>query len=169
MTTIQVLLSLATIISSGVVAAVVTYKLNARREERQFRRQKLEEFYMAMSGYCRMLITDFFTYENVMRQKLSYNDALDATVKRGTDEKRSCDTTLMLLTIYFHHFQPIFTKLIDCRSTLNSIVSEFTESYRSGDPDGARWLKPFTENLRKIEDIENQLRQAIQKEAERLH
>jgi hypothetical protein len=169
MTTIQIILSLATIVSSGVMSAIVTYKLNARREECQFRRQKLEEFYMAMSGFCRSLMTHFFTYQGVMEQKTTYNAALDATIEKGTDEKRSCDTTFMLLPIYFPQFQPVFNKLLNCRSTLNAILGEFRESYKAGNPDGTRWLTPFTENLCQIEDIEKQLRQMIQKEAERLY
>jgi hypothetical protein len=168
MSTIQILLSLATIVMSGVMSAIVTFRLNARRGEKEFRRQKLEQFYMAASGYCNRLGCNFFAYLPVMEQAITFNDALDIVNKAGKDEERRFEHANMLIAIYFPHFQAAFDEVLRCRDTLNGILGDFKRSYKNGNPDGSRWLRPYTEALASIDRLTEQLRKVVHEEARRL-
>lgn len=44
----QLMIALATVICSGLVSAIVTYKLNTRKDERLLLRQKLEELNLSL-------------------------------------------------------------------------------------------------------------------------
>jgi hypothetical protein len=49
------LLPLLTILMSGVIASIVTFKLNARLQRRDFMRGKIEELYTHLHLYCNLL------------------------------------------------------------------------------------------------------------------
>ena len=88
MTAIDVVLPILTVVCSGVVAALVAHRLSKRREAVALRRQKLEQLYMAYTGFCRLLISHHMPYAEVMRGKITFNQALDITIgtRRDTDE-----------------------------------------------------------------------------------
>jgi len=70
---VQLIISVATILCSGVISAIVTHRLASSRAERDFRRKKLEELFVAISRYCNKLATANIMWPRVMRGELDYN------------------------------------------------------------------------------------------------
>ncbi len=148
------------------MAAVVTYTLNAHREERYFLRIKLEKLYTAVDEYTISLSTEFLPYFKVMKQEIEFNDALDMTIEKGkTKEKKYYQTLFTLIPIYFQNLQPKFDEILQHREILNSIINEFKKSYKSGNPNGSKWIPPLSTELQKLEKISNELKTQIIKES----
>lgn len=100
-TELQLLISIATILCSGVISAIVTHKLSTGRAEREFRRKKLEELFMAVHTYCNKLFTANIMWPRVMRGEIDYNQGLDIFIKNNSEKDNSADTAVMLINIYF--------------------------------------------------------------------
>jgi hypothetical protein len=81
MTSAQLVVSLMTIAFSGLVSAVVTHQLSTSRQERDFRRKKLEELYLAVVGFCTSIQTANIVWLPVMRGDFAYNTGLDLQIK----------------------------------------------------------------------------------------
>lgn len=71
----QLMIALATVICSGLVSAIVTYKLNSQKDERLLLRQKLEELNLSLIRYCNDLGSRSLIYSSVMVGKISYDQA----------------------------------------------------------------------------------------------
>jgi len=97
----QLLVSLLTILASGVVSGIVTFRLNSRRDARRLRRSKLEEFYSAHSAFIRQLSADWLLHMNVMRNQISYVDALDIIVNREKAPDPPFERAETLVALYF--------------------------------------------------------------------
>jgi flagellar basal body-associated protein FliL len=66
---IQIILAVLTIAMSGVVSGIVTFQLNARRDSRELRRQKLEALYESFDGFVTQLGSHWIPYIGVMAIK----------------------------------------------------------------------------------------------------
>jgi hypothetical protein len=144
----SIVLGIATIATSGVVSVIVTYRLNGRREERQFRRQRLEHLFKAYIGFCRNLEVQWTPYAQVMLGKLNYNQALDMTIAGGKDQERNLEEAEMLVAIYWPQLQAHLDALLKVRNSLAEIAAVHKESYRSGnvvDPEAhSKMLEAFS-------------------------
>src|SRR5690349_13017563 len=98
---VQLIVALLTIVMSGVASAVVTHKLNARRQDREILRQKLEQLFLAVRKYGVDLGMHFVNYDYVMVGKLTYDQANDQHIQASAKNERSFDTATMLIAIYF--------------------------------------------------------------------
>lgn len=168
MTQPQIILSVMTIICSGVASAIVTYKLNSSREERQFLRKKLEEVNLAFTGYCRQLGTHLIQHQAVMVGKITFNDALDLTIKGGSDNERNHEKLSMLLNIYFPHLSRHLDEIGKCREIGNDIISEFKAIYLNGVTSSPKHSNGIREVVSQIDVVEEELREAIRAEAKKL-
>ena len=107
---------------------VVTFKLNARREDRQFRRERLEHVYRAFTGFCRVLRGDWYPYIQVMTGKLNYNQALDMTIASGKGDEHHLETLGMLVAIYW----PKLQSHVDALKTVRDDGASLLESTKLG-------------------------------------
>jgi hypothetical protein len=101
---VPVLISIATIALSGVVSALVTYRLNLRKDQDIFMRQKAEELYRSFERYSHDLGMYFFHYFPLLNGLVDYNQHLDEEIKRGKEPKNTKDALSeveMLTGIYF--------------------------------------------------------------------
>jgi hypothetical protein len=67
---VQLIVSIAT---SGVVSAIVTHFLSTGRAEREFRRKKLEELFMAVHTYCTKLFSANMRWTPIFRPQVSFD------------------------------------------------------------------------------------------------
>jgi hypothetical protein len=84
---VQILIPLLTILLSGLVATVVTHYLATSHQEKQFRRQKLEELYFSIDGFCTWFVAFNAYWPGVMGSKIDYHTALNKQIEIGSDKK----------------------------------------------------------------------------------
>jgi hypothetical protein len=70
------------LLSSGVLAAVISVTLNEGKERRLLRRSKIEEIYLNGFVWLRAVDARFLPYLRVCDGKLTYNQALDLEIKK---------------------------------------------------------------------------------------
>lgn len=169
MTLPQIVLSLITIICSGVASAIVTFKLNSSRDERQFLRKKLEEVNLTFLGYCRQLGIYLVQYQSVMAGKITFNDALDLTINSTGDKERHYDNLSMLLSIYFPHLSHHLDEIVKIREAGNDIISEFRAAYLTGVTSSQSHCNAICNVIMRITVAEEILKGAIRTEAARLN
>jgi hypothetical protein len=156
-TEVQLIVSLATILSSGVLSAIVTHKLSTGRAEREFRRKKLEELFIAVHTYCNKLFSVNIVWPRVMKGEIDYNQGLELVIKnQGEKEDSGFDAATMLVNIYFPELRPRLQAILQRRDQINQIHSEFKQSYQQGRPCGS-FLKPFLAELSAIDADEKAL------------
>jgi hypothetical protein len=159
------LLSALTILTSGVVSAMVTYRLNVRREGRDLRRQKLEALYMHTTAYCTSLSSHYIPYLSAMHGRLDLNQVYDLTNARGRNDDRSFDNLRMLIELYVPSAQPILDDLLACREALSKTTAQFTNAYKIGRTDGAAYVQPLKDALDRLDGIEETLKAVVRREA----
>lgn len=163
MSTAQIILSLLTIVCSGVVSAIVTYKLNSGHEEKQFLRKKLEEVSLSFTVYSRILGTHFITYQSVMVGKISYNDALDMTIE--SKQKSPFETLSMLVNIYFPNLDRHLENLIKYRELGNDIIHDFKSQYKNGVQSSKSHTNAITETVHLLSSAESEFKAAVKAES----
>src|SRR6266700_4180677 len=116
----QILISLLTILFSGLMATIVTHYLATSHQEKQLRRQKLEELYFSMDGFCTVVVSFNAYWPGVMDGKIDYHVALDEQIKSSSDRKneRYHQTAEMLVNIYFPALLPSFDAIMARRDSV---------------------------------------------------
>lgn len=164
----SIVVAIITIAASGVLAAVVAYRLNATKEHVFFMRQKVEALYLAIERYDRSLSSHFIGYYNVLKNEISYNDLLDHQIKRGGDDNSlggSLDTVTMLINVYFPDLKPHLDAYIAAREGIGEVLADHKRAYKQGETDGTRWFMPFHEALRELDRVAKAFKQAVLAEA----
>ena len=80
-----------TLLSSGVLATVISFSLTEAKEKRLLRRSKIEEIYLNGSAWLNTANARFLPYLKVSKGDLTYNEALDLEIKnadKATGEQR---------------------------------------------------------------------------------
>jgi len=126
---VQVTLSLLTILASGIVSAVVTFKLNAQRDARRMRREKLERLFLAHTGFLRQLDMHWYPLFAVMAGDIPYNDALDILIKQSADEEKHFENLEMLVSLYFPELGTGLHQLKEIRDRANDIIGAHKRKY----------------------------------------
>jgi hypothetical protein len=164
----QLMIALATIICSGLISAIVTYKLNSRKDERLILRQKLEELNLALIRYCKQLGCVSLMYSSVMAGKITYDQANEQIVGFDKGEEKSHDKVSMLVNIYFPHFKPYLDNIMEIRDDENNIRSDFKRHYqRNGKPSQDHFNKICDISV-KMDKAEADFMNALQREAEKI-
>ena len=74
---------LASILSSGVVASIISASLTDAKEKRLLRRQKIEEIYLGAAAWLSSAEIVFLRYLRVCEGSLTYNQVLDMEIANG--------------------------------------------------------------------------------------
>ncbi len=169
----SIAVSIITIFASGVLAAVIAYRLNATKEHVFFLRQKAEALYLAIEHYDRMLTCNFFPYYALFENKIDYNEVLDSNIKSGEgsaqeDSGSSYETAQLLVNVYFRDLKPHLQAYESARGAVNEILAEHQRCYKQGDTDGWRWLEPFHEAMLELDKVASAFKQAAIDEAAKL-
>lgn len=145
---------------SGVVAAVVTSVLNARREERQEQRRRLEALYTSFSGFCTQLVVLWHPYTSVMEGKLTYNQALELQIESGAGP-RHFEQVKMLVAIYWPTFEPYLLELDAIREKGNAILDAHKQRYKNGCTEDRKAFKEIGKLAERLDDLEKRFTIAV--------
>ncbi len=168
MTAWQIVLGLLTVVMSGVVAAVVTFKLNARREDRQFQRDRLEHLFRGFVGFCTMLRVYWSPYISVMTGKIDYNQALDSTIAAGKNEERHLEEVEVLIAIYWPELQPPVDALKTVRDDADAVLAEHKARYLAGRTKDKLSLDAMGQVVERLEEVKSSFGKAVRAEAVKL-
>ncbi len=160
---------LSSILASGLVASVITVTLNAREQRRARLRAKLEEAYAAAHDYCMMLRTHYIGYADVFKGKISINDANDTMIARGTAIDRTVYRRLeMLVEIYVPKARSALKDAIAVREQMAGTWQDYRSRYPLGDPVALNLLPRLQAALDRLDQVEQDFKQAIVGVARRL-
>jgi hypothetical protein len=166
--TTQIIFGILTVAMSGVVTALVMFRLNARREDRQFRRQRLEHLFRAYVGYCRQLGIHWMPYESVMTGSVDYNQAQRQVIAGGKDERRNFDEIEMLIAIYWPELRPHLEEVIKVRDQGSRVIANHKRRYEAGQTQDEESFLAMKSAIEKLGDIEVAFAKAVRDEASKL-
>lgn len=154
--------SIITVFMSGVIAAVVTYRLNMNKDHVFFMRQKAEELYLATERYDKILSGYFLTFYPLFSDELEYNDVFDLQIKKsGQGSSHDHELMTMLTRIYFPEIEPLYDRFSEAREEANKIVAAHKRAYKAGKAGGVNWTRPFTESLVDLDAAAEAFKSAI--------
>ena len=158
----DMIISLLTVLASGITAAVVTHVLNSRKEERLLVRQKLEDLHLAVHRYSIAMSCGFMPFLRAMEGGLDYNQANDMLIQ-GADgkDKDAFPTIERLMGIYFPDLEPEMTPIVDSRKKLNDLKHAFKLDYQRGMVANGSWLEPFRMELIRSGELAEDLKRKI--------
>lgn len=141
-------------------------KLQLAHKERVDRitiiQEHLEELYIQSEYWLTAYASNFYLpLITVMKGEMSYRDHRDLIIKNGKDLKFDFSRIKMIVDIYAPSLSSNYQSIIDARSRINAIVKEHEHAYESGDTDGSRFLKPFVEAQKKLEQSGQEFKQKI--------
>ncbi len=141
----QLLISILTIIMSGGVASIVTYLLATKREEKLFRRKKIEELYLGIKKYC-----DAF-FLNIVHFIPIFNGYDSSSIKNEDAEEKEYDhhEIEMLIFIYFPRLQPAWDEIDKVKGEFSAVFRKYTANCK----DGKRFHKELLPALNKCIDM----------------
>lgn len=157
----QLLVSFATILCSGVVSAWVTQRLIERRSERDFRRQKLEQLFLAFDAFRSIL----FAYQ--MQLLVAIAGQLDpkATIHTAADnmpkESNDYQMTVMLINVYFPELRPRFEDFMKTRDQLNTVWIKYIEHQKETKRHEPSFAMQFRRQMDTLHQQEETLKEAI--------
>ncbi len=158
---------LIAILSSGSLAAWVTYALNRRWQDVIFMARKAEDLFISADQWLDLLIWRALNYDRVFKNEVDFNQVNDMMIEPLKNAERSGKKTRMLVAIYFPELQQPFSKVERCRDELNSVISEYKQAFQSGHTDGSRRLGTFqartTELVKSGEEFTQEIANAAQK------
>jgi hypothetical protein len=128
----QLTTALLTIVMSGVVAAGVTYFLNANKEQVFFLRKKAEDLFLAAERFDKSLGIHFISAYPLIKGEIGYDEFHDMVIERGKQESgENYEAVLMLTRIYFPDLEQKLNAWMDIRTKLNGILSEHKRAYKA--------------------------------------
>lgn len=129
--------------------------------ERRVRRERLEELYVLLGNWLSGLFGHSMTLILVMRGQIDYNQYLDQVIEMGRKRKHDFNRLEMIIDIYAQSLKPSYQRILEARETLNDIADEHKRSYKAGDFDGERFLKPYSEALLLIDELTERFRMEV--------
>lgn len=169
MTPFQAAVSLLTIVMSGVVASVVTSKLNTMRADREFRRKRLEDVFRAVVGFRRQLECGWSPYMSVMTGKIDYNKALDMTIAAGAKEERNLEEAEMLVAIYWPQFDSLLNTLKQIRDDGADLLAEHKRRYKDGNTHDRESFDTLGKLVSRLEAFGTDFHKGVRAEARKLN
>lgn len=118
---------------SSIKQLTVKLQHESERGSRESLRTRLEELYSLVGRWAGEAVIHHVTYRKVMEGELTYNQALDLTLKN----KSSVDANRMftLAELYFPSAHGALQKLKELRDDAAAIQSSFKQSYKQyGEP-----------------------------------
>ena len=114
-------------------------------EKREALRSRLEELYSLISQWAKNIITHHMTYQRVMVGELTYNQALDLTIK--SKQSGDSDRLFTLAELYFPSTRQSLEKLKTIRDEASRIQSSFKSDYKRGRLTSAKHSKELLDVL----------------------
>ena len=143
-------------VGSGVATAAVTHWLTIKRAREELLRAKLEELFLAVSGYGLQVTAMTLPYLSAMRGKFSINDAVDLSSKNVDQSARYHEKAKMLVNLYFPEHRELLEKVQSSVFKAQGVLNEFKRNYptEQSSEDAAR---QYSDALIEADEIENLL------------
>jgi hypothetical protein len=157
--TAQFCLAILTILGSGVVSAAVTFRLNANKAKREFKREKLEALFQAIHSYCKTIRTAAAPWPLVIMGRVSAEMALNEQIKLYQNSPDAIDRCTLLVALYFRELEADLDLIRQAATTLN----EFTEQLaKHQSPESPKPLQQtFNSYLDRFVEKETAMKQRI--------
>ena len=130
-------------------------------ERAALHREKLEELYVLVAKYTKLLGSHCLPYMSVMEGKLDYNQALDLTIESGNKETPDSDRLQMLIDLYFPGLRETFKQLLDVRGKINEVLALHKAEYTRGCLDGRKFVDPMLAALALLDKTGERLKNEI--------
>lgn len=153
---------------SGVVSGVVTHKLNQSRDERKFRRQRLEEVFVAFMGFTKDLSLTWMRMLTVMQGHLDYIQALDLEIAARSGDAQHLDKLDMLIVLYWPEMTPHLKRLMATRDKGGDAIIRHKERYTAGHRHDQKSSDAITALLHELDQLEKDFAAAARAEAVKL-
>src|SRR5580704_4783830 len=133
--TSQFVLAILTILCSGVASAAVTYKLNASRSKREFKREKLETLFQAIHGHCKTIRMATASWPLVITGRATATTVLERQIQIYLDSPSDIDRCTLLVALYFRELETDLDLIIESSSDLNAFIEDLAQ--KSQLPEGS--------------------------------
>jgi hypothetical protein len=154
--TVQIILGLLTIAASG----VVTHRLNARKDQQEFMRTKLEVLFDAVRGFGKTYSSSMIVWISVMDGKIPYDKGQDIHNEATKDKPDDFGTIEMIVNIYFPELNFAFQSLVTERNRANSVLAQFNGAVKADKPTD-RFARVFTQTLLDLDKAEEFFKEQI--------
>lgn len=126
-------LGIGTIVASGVTSAIVTYRLNRRKERFEFLRGKAETLYLAVDQFVKDLINHALVFYPVLKGEMDWNQMLDLQIENGSklSKHEGAEVMEMLVELYFPTVRPALAELFKARDDFTSITHAMKRDYKT--------------------------------------
>lgn len=116
-----------------------------KKDHKEALRARLEELYQLVDQWAGEVVSHHTTYRSVMRGQLTYNQALDITIKHGV--KINAARMFTLADLYFPNCHAVLVDIRTARDTAARIQGEFGELYRESGEGSSKHASDLTTAL----------------------
>ena len=94
-----------TILSSGVIAAIISFSFSEAKERWLLRQSKIEEIYLNAAEWLKSASADYLPAVGVCKGQLTYNQMLDQQLK-GQDDAKDSGLKLLRVKMNIYMYEP---------------------------------------------------------------
>jgi hypothetical protein len=157
-----IVIAVITILMSGVVSAIVTYRLNRAKEQSFFMRKKAEELYMAADEFGRFFSLNMVAFLPLLEGKIDYNQMLDVQIANETQKRHGgLELVEMLTRIYFPEVEPKLQDVYKARDRFSEFRAAHKRAYLSDLAPSSIWMPQFAVAMKAVEAATESLKQSI--------
>ncbi|HML53302.1 MAG TPA: hypothetical protein PKC79_04355 [Solidesulfovibrio magneticus] len=161
-----ILTVIASIATSSVAAAFVSFHLNNSKDRKLLLRNKIEEIYINYRRFANSLSTYYLCFMPVMRGQYDYNEALDLFNNAAKSKPNNPFEPLeMNINIYFPELLDDLNHLIALRDNGNDILLSFKKAYINQEPNGLHYHKLMLNLINDVDIAEKQFYRKLTKMA----
>lgn len=132
MDTTMLIGAVLTVLTSSLMAGVVTFRLNAARDDRLFRRQRLEELHEAFFEVARRLAGYWTPFFAAMGGTITYAQATEIARSEGDPGPLPLARMQMLAALYHLDYLPLVDELLGIQEEANGVIHLHRERYSNG-------------------------------------
>ncbi len=129
------------------------------KDRKEAIRNRLEELYSLIERWAGHAGVHHVTYRKVMEGELTYNQALDFTIKNGAPV--DAHRMFMLADLYFSSAHDALQELKDLRDQAAAIQSSFKEAYKQGETTSRDHAAALTEILERFDAAVKKYKSAL--------
>ena len=103
-----------------------------RKEAAAAKGKNIEELFIATKHWLDMIVMDDINYRKAMDGRLTYNQALDLTIKNMGDKDYDYKRIELLTAFHFPELEPYRKAFLEAQSTAHEVIVSFKKRYEAG-------------------------------------
>lgn len=123
--------ALTAFLGSSIATAWVAHHLTIQRVREELLRSKLEELFLAISGFSTQMNAAIIAYHGAMVGKITYDQANDLS-NRTDISPRYFEKIQMMINLYFPELLDTFNSLLAARDKVATVRDAFKQAYVQG-------------------------------------